>query len=66
MICKLFEELSHPEKISMIGKVVHALQSDDMIFLEACQLITHAHQKGLFQGVEILPEDLDGDKPLIA
>lgn len=63
MICKMFDELTTPEKYNMIGKVVHALQSDDLIFLEACQLITHAHQKGLFNGVEILPE---GDEPLIA
>lgn len=65
MICKLFDELSHPEKINLIGKVVHALQSDDLCFLEACQIVTHAQQKGLFNGVEILPEDKN-DQPLIA
>lgn len=55
MICKLFEELTPRERVEMIGKIVHAMQTDELCFLEVSQTITHAEAKGVFDKVKILP-----------
>lgn len=55
MICKEYESLSHIEKVSLIGAIVHAVQSDSSIFQMAMEMKRLATLKGLFDGVVINP-----------
>ncbi len=55
MLCEQYQQLSPVEQIVMIGKIVHALQSDNKIFLNAKELIELADSYGLFENVTILP-----------
>lgn len=54
--CKSYQELSTHEKVEMIGKLVHAIQSDEICFLTARGMINGAKARGVFSGVTILPD----------
>lgn len=56
MICDKYDSLSHMQKIVYVGELLHSCQSDDDIFLMGLSLIELARQKGLLDGVIILPE----------
>lgn len=56
-LCNKYNELSHYEKIIFIGQLVHCVQSDDVIFDMANDLINLAQVKGVMDGIKILPED---------
>lgn len=56
MICKNYDSLSHMQKIVYVGELLHSCQSDDDLFLMGLSLIELARQKGLLDGVIILPE----------
>lgn len=56
MICKNYDSLSHVEKIVYVGELLHSCQSDDELFLMGLSLIELARQRGLLNGVVILPE----------
>lgn len=55
MTCTNYLELSQKEKIEMIGKIVHIIQSDNETFNKALMLIKKAEQKGLLEGITINP-----------
>lgn len=57
MNCEMFQNLSPLEKIKFIGKLVHAAQNDEASFNRASTLIFTAETRGVFEGVEILPEN---------
>lgn len=40
----------------MIGKLVHAVQSDERSYYEAYRIIRFAEDEGIFKGVVIMPE----------
>ena len=57
MLCKKYEELSPFERVEFIGKLVHAVQSDDVFFDEAKVIIYNGEVFGTFEGVKILPDN---------
>lgn len=61
MNCKKYMELSPVERIELIGKIVHAIQSDDKLFAEGQKILRRAETLGIFEGVTILPpvEEVD-------
>jgi hypothetical protein len=58
MLCKKYDELSYFDKVTYIGELLHACQSDDLLFDEGNILITKAKSMGLFNGVVILPDHI--------
>ncbi len=61
MICEKYEVLSHPEKVQFLGKLCHAAQSDNTLFIHAEELIRLAELRGLFESVIILPNHQNND-----
>ena len=59
MLCKNFDSLSHYEKITYIGELLHACQSDNYFFELGNDIIRSAKDVGLFDGVKILPQVTD-------
>jgi hypothetical protein len=57
MICKNYDSLSHVQKIVYVGELLHSCQSDNELFLMGLALIDLARQKGLLDGVVILPNN---------
>lgn len=55
MLCEKYDKLNHIEKITFIGELCHASQSDDELFELAEGLIQLAIAKGLFKNVIIMP-----------
>lgn len=53
--CKKYQMLSPKERIEMIGKAVHCLQNDQRSFLAIKDLIKVAEERGIFEGVVIMP-----------
>lgn len=53
MNCEKYLSLLPKEKMEMIGKIVHGLQSDNEIFNKVEALIKLAEKKKLFEGVVI-------------
>jgi hypothetical protein len=56
MICQNYNNLSLPEKIIIIGEIIHAIQNDDKAFKKGMDLISYAKARGILDGVVILPE----------
>ena len=56
MLCDEYTKLSHFEKITFIGQLVHAVQSDEGMFKLGQSLIEVARLKGVMDNVTILPE----------
>lgn len=54
--CKTYQSLSTVEKLELIAKVIHAIQSDENCLLVARSMVRGAEGKGIFQGVTIFPE----------
>lgn len=59
MICPEYDNLSHPEKVKLIGEIVHAIQNDSVCFAAAQSVISLAEARGLLDNVTILPENLN-------
>jgi hypothetical protein len=59
MLCKNFDSLSHYEKITYIGELLHSCQSDNYFFELGMDIINSAKDVGLFEGVVILPQVTD-------
>ncbi len=55
MNCINYQTLTPKEKTDFIGKLLHAAQSDNGIFLSCEVLIQEAEQKGIYDGVIINP-----------
>lgn len=55
MNCSEYQKLSHVEKIELIGKLIHAIQSDNTSFWAGKDLIRIAQARGVLNGVTILP-----------
>ena len=58
-LCDKYDNLSPVERLTLVGEVVHALQSDDEIFDDVQKIIRKAIIKGLFVGTVILPTDAE-------
>jgi hypothetical protein len=56
MICENYNNLSLPEKITIVGEIIHAIQNDDKAFKKGMELISYAKARGILDGVTILPE----------
>lgn len=56
MICENYNNLSLPEKITIVGEIIHAIQNDDKAFKKGIELISYAKARGILDGVIILPE----------
>lgn len=52
-----FNNLSHREKIELIGKLVHLVQTDETCFGVACDMIIDAELSGTFDNIKILPQN---------
>lgn len=59
MICKKYNNLSHVDKIRYIGELIHIVQNDDEFYEMGVTLINKAKEKGILDGVQILPEVKD-------
>lgn len=57
MICKKYENLTIIEKVQMVGKLLHAMQSSNELFDKAKWIIEVAELQGMFDKVTILPND---------
>lgn len=55
MNCHEYSELTPPEKIEFVGKLVHACLNDSKLYQMGQRIITTAEKKGLYQGVTINP-----------
>jgi hypothetical protein len=56
MLCDKYDKLNHIEKVTFIGELCHAAQSDNEMFELAEGLIALAITKGLFNKVTIMPD----------
>ena len=56
MICENYNNLSLFEKITLVGEIIHAIQNDDKAFKKGMDLISYAKERGILDGVTILPE----------
>jgi hypothetical protein len=57
MICPLYDSLSPLERVEMVGKICHAMQSDNSTFLQVAAIISLAERKGVFDNVVINPPE---------
>lgn len=55
MICNNYSSLSHVQKIVYVGELLHSCQCDDELFMMGLSLIELARQRGVLDGVVILP-----------
>ncbi|MBK7883494.1 MAG: hypothetical protein IPJ81_06645 [Chitinophagaceae bacterium] len=55
MICEKFNQLTPFEKVIYIGKLVHAVENDDILFDAGNEIIELANNKGIFKGITIFP-----------
>jgi hypothetical protein len=56
MICDLFNNLTPKERVEYIGELIHACQSDDVMYQIGKEIIKQGNQRGLFEGVVIFPD----------
>lgn len=52
MICESFNSLTHKEKVEMIGKITHLIQTDEAIFKEVSSMISFSEIDGDFNNVK--------------
>jgi hypothetical protein len=57
MLCKDYAELTAVEKVKFIGELIHACQSSTPLYEIGVVLIETAKKDGVFNGVEILPNN---------
>jgi hypothetical protein len=57
MICEKFNQLSPNERVIYIGKLVHAVENDNILFEAGNEIIGLANDKGIFTGITILPDN---------
>lgn len=62
MLCKSFDELTIVEKVKLIGKLNHLVQTYEGAFIEAKSMIDKAEKEGLFEDVVILPEKTEDNE----
>lgn len=62
-ICSNYNSLTPLEKVEFIGKLVHAVMTDNMRFLAAKMTIQSAEEAGDFDGVTINP-NRDGEETI--
>lgn len=55
MNCDKYLSLTPIEKVKFLGELIHCVQSDDFLFEAAGEIIELAKQKGIFNGVKIVP-----------
>jgi len=55
MICEKFNHLTPFEKVIYIGKLVHAVENDDILFDAGNEIIELPNNKGIFKGITIFP-----------
>ena len=56
-LCEKYDSLTPVQRITMVGEVVHAIQTSDKIFEMAEDLIKLAMLQGAFDGVTFLPTE---------
>lgn len=56
MICQKFENLTPVQKVTYIGELIHAVQSNDHLMELGQSIIDLAISMGIFDGVTILPQ----------
>jgi len=61
MLCKKYEELGHFDKVTYIGELLHAVQSDNDLYEQGLELIKKAKSMGFFDGVKILPDHIKNE-----
>jgi len=59
MICSQFENLTIIEKIQLIGKLNHLVQTYESAFNVAVSMINKAEKDGLLSDIVIIPETKD-------
>lgn len=67
MIIKRYYDLTHRERMEIIGKLVIAIESNDEFFDKGLQLISEAEVKGVYEKVnvgEMLQEPLPYIPPI--
>ena len=55
MLCEKYERLLPIERVVLIGKLLHAMQSDSEFFDKSVRIIRAAKKRGLFDNIKILP-----------
>ena len=58
MNCQEYQQLTPIEKSRLIGSVAHAIMSDSNFFKAGLRIKELAEEAGLFEGVEIHPEEI--------
>ena len=59
MICKEYDELTPVQKTIFIGELVHAAMNDSDLFRICQKVVDTAIVKGLFNGVQMIPDPID-------
>ncbi len=63
MICEKYQELTVEERVKFIGSITHACMSDDTFFDLAQKAIEKAAERGIFDGIQILPPPIPEMEP---
>lgn len=61
MICKSYDNLTVIEKTVFIGQLVHLVQSNELFFARAMQLVVKGAAEGLLDDITILPEPINAE-----
>ena len=62
MLCEKYTQLSTLEQRTIIGELLHAFQSDSLIFSHCCDILNLAKRKGILDNVIIYPDAIINDK----
>lgn len=63
MICEKYSNLSVEERIRFIGSIAHCCMSDDTFFDLAKMAIEKAEERGILNGITILPAPTEPIEP---
>jgi hypothetical protein len=55
-LCDKYFNLTPIERVSLVGELVHSIQSDDELFSMAEDMIKLAMLKGIFRNTIVMPE----------
>jgi hypothetical protein len=57
--CSSYQKLTTVEKVTLIGELIHCIQSDEYCLLTAKGMVNAARRRGVLDNVQILPERVE-------
>ncbi len=56
-LCTQYDNLTSKERIILVGEVVHCIQSDNLLFDMAKEILSKGHELKVLDGVIFLPDE---------